>query len=162
MELTLQNLILILLIVLTGMSAGLCFNWGNTITPGLGELNDFQFLNSFQQLNRTIQNPLFFMVFFGPFILGIANIFILKNNNITLLWPFFIASGIYFIGLVLVTIFGNVPLNEILDKSDLTTMSDIELRSLRDQFESKWNRLHLIRTISALISFIILILNINK
>ena len=74
------------------------------------------------------------------------------------MWLLILAMATYFLGVVLVTIFGNVPLNEMLDKVDLNTASSEELGQLRESFEIKWNRLHLIRTISSIISFLILLM----
>ena len=65
--------------ILTGLSAGLCFTWGNAVTPGIGKLDDLGFLMAFQQMNRVILNPIFFIVFIGPFFLGIINSFFLRT-----------------------------------------------------------------------------------
>ncbi|MBD3661527.1 MAG: DUF1772 domain-containing protein, partial [Arenibacter algicola] len=70
MEITIENIGITALILLTGLSAGLCFTWSNAITPGIGRLNDPGYLMSFQQMNRAIINPLFLLVFFGPSIVG--------------------------------------------------------------------------------------------
>ena len=158
MEFSLQHIVFLLLVMCTGLSAGLCFTWSNSITPGIGKLNDFGFLMSFQQMNRVILNPTFYIVFIGPFFLGIINLFILKNISSGLWWLLIVSVLIYFLGVILVTVFGNVPLNEILDKNNLKTLNKIELRQLRDAFENKWNRLHLIRTVTSLVSFITLII----
>lgn len=158
MEFSLQHIVFLLLVMFTGLSAGLCFTWSNSITPGIGRLNDFGFLMSFQQMNRVILNPTFFIVFTGPFFLGIINLFILKNISSGLWCLLLVSVLIYFLGVILVTVFGNVPLNEILDKNNLETLNKIELRQLRDTFENKWNRLHLIRTVTSLVSFITLII----
>ena len=74
MEITIQNIVFIVLILLTGLSAGLCFTWTNTVTTGLAQLDDFGYLSAFQQMNRTILNPTFFVVFFGPVLLNIINL----------------------------------------------------------------------------------------
>lgn len=158
MDLTFENIGITALIVLTGLSAGLCFNWYNTITPGIGRLDAQDYLMSFQQMNRTILNPLFFIVFFGPSVLGLISLYWFKDSPGTLMWLLVLATAIYFFGVVLVTIFGNVPLNEMLDKVDLNTASPEKLGQLRESFELKWNRLHLIRTISSIISFLLLLL----
>ncbi len=162
MVLTLDNIVFSILILLTGLSAGLCFTWSNSITPGIGKLNDLGYLMSFQQMNRAILNPFFFIVFFGPFILGMYNLYVFINAPKTIIWLLIAALAIYFFGVLLVTIFGNVPLNEILDKTELTSANSIELKNLRSVFETKWNRLHLVRTISSIISFIILIVSITQ
>ena len=160
MDITFENIVISALIVLTGLSAGLCFTWSNAITPGIGRLDNQGYLMSFQQMNRTIINPLFFLVFFGPSLLGAINLYLFKNAPSPLIWSLILGVAIYFFGVVLVTIFGNVPLNEVLDKTDLNSASIEELRQLRERFEVKWNRLHLIRTLSSIISFLLLLIGL--
>ncbi|PKV50543.1 putative membrane protein [Aquimarina sp. MAR_2010_214] len=156
MELSLKLTSLLLTVLLTGLSAGLCFTWSNTVISGIGKLDNFSYLQAFQQMNRTILNPAFFIVFFGPVFLNLINTYVFRNVSTTLIWLLISSTLLYFFGVVLITIFGNVPLNEVLDKSDLNTLNIEELRILRDSFEIKWNRLHLIRTISSSISFLLL------
>ncbi|MEG3658941.1 DUF1772 domain-containing protein [Arenibacter palladensis] len=160
MDITLETILISVLIILTGLSAGLCFTWTNAITPGIGRLDDQGYLMSFQQMNRTIINPLFFVVFFGPSILGFICLYWFKGSPDTLMWLLASATATYFFGVVLVTIFGNVPLNEMLDKVNLNTASKNELGQLRESFELKWNRLHLIRTITSVISFLLLLIGL--
>ena len=158
MEFSIQDIVFFLLVICTGLSAGLCFTWSNTVTPGIGRLDDFGFLSAFQQMNRVILNPTFFIVFLGPFFLGIANLFLFKNLSSTIWWMLLVAVLLYVIGVILVTVFGNVPLNEMIDQHNLDTLSKTELKDLRTAFENKWNRLHLIRTIASILSFITLII----
>jgi len=160
MEFIFENTIFISLILLTGLSAGLCFTWSNAVTTGIGRLDDLGYLSAFQQMNRTILNPVFFIVFFGPLLLNLVNIYLFKNTSSTIMWLLILATTIYFLGVVLITIFGNVPLNEMLDKTDLGSASIEELRSLRETFEVKWNRLHLIRTFTSIISFLLLLISL--
>jgi hypothetical protein len=44
MVFTFENIIMIALVLLTGLSAELCFNWSNTVTPGIGRLDDLGYL----------------------------------------------------------------------------------------------------------------------
>jgi len=160
MDFTIENIGIIVLVVLAGLSAGLCFTWSNSITPGIGRLNDFGYLASFQEMNRAILNPTFFIVFFGPLFLGLINLYVLRNSSNSIIVLLILAIGIYLFGVLIVTIFGNVPLNEILDKTELTTSSIEELKVLREKFEAKWNRLHLIRTVSSSLSFLFLVITL--
>ena len=162
MDFTLENTAIIALVVLTGLSAGLCFTWSNVVTPGIGRLDDLGYLQSFQQMNRTILNPVFFVVFFGPFFLNLISIYLFKSNSSHLLWLLILAGVLYFFGVLVVTVFGNVPLNGMLDKTDLGMASIDELSQLREKFESKWNRLHSIRTFTSIISFLLLIISISQ
>ena len=158
MEFSLQYMVFFLLVICTGLSAGLCFTWGNAVTPGIGRLDDFGFLMAFQQTNRVILNPAFFLVFLGPFFLGIANLFLFKNMASNIWWMLLVAVLIYFLGVILVTVFGNVPLNEMIDKHSLEALSTLELKDLRTAFEAKWNQFHLVRIITSILSFITLVI----
>lgn len=160
MQLSLNITSLLITTFFTGLTAGLCFTWGNAVTPGIGRLDDLGFLHAFQQMNRAILNPIFIVVFMGPTITHIANIFLFKSASPTVFWMILSASILYLVGLVLMTIIGNVPLNEMIDKVDLLSASSEELKTLRDQFEVRWNQFHLVRTITTSLSFALLIVSI--
>lgn len=160
MEINIKLIVLFLGIILTGLSAGLCFIWSNTITLGIGRLSDLGFLQSFQAMNRTILNGSFFTVFFGPAFLLFINAFLHRNANPFLFKSFVTAAIIYFVGVGIITVFKNVPLNEILDKTKLEDLSSLELATLRGKFEQAWNRWHAIRTFSSLSAFALLIVGI--
>ncbi|MDC6388978.1 DUF1772 domain-containing protein [Maribacter sp. PR1] len=159
MEFKLKFIVLVLGILFTGLTAGLCFTWSNAVTPGIGRLDNLTFLKSFQSMNRAIINWKFMIVFFGPVLLLFLNTYLFKENN-TSFWLFLIAALLFFAGIGLVTILGNVPLNEVLDKSHLEELSKIELQELRNKFEQPWNRWHTIRTISSISAFVLLIMGI--
>ena len=108
-------------------------------------------------MNRVIINGKLMIVFFGPVILLFLNTYLFKDSS-TSFWLFLTAAMLYFAGLGLVTIFGNVPLNEVLDKSNLEVLSKIELQELRNKFEQPWNRWHTLRTLSSFGAFVFLIL----
>ena len=73
---------------------------------------------------------------------------------------FISAFIIYWIGAFIVTIIGNIPLNELLDKTRLESISLEELKTLRTIIEVKWNNFNLIRSISSVVSFTLLIVSI--
>lgn len=159
MEISFGHFTLFITILLFGLVAGLCFTWGNAVTPGIGQLGDMHYLQAFQKMNRSIKNPLFFLVFMGSFPLGLAAIFTNRGISSSSFWLIVIAVGIYGIGVVWITLLGNVPLNELLDKTDLMENSPEELKTLRERFEQPWNRFHTIRIFSASISFAMLVLS---
>lgn len=157
MEINFKIVLLMLSILFTGLTAGLCFTWSNAVTPGIGRLDNLTFLKSFQAMNRAIINGKFMIVFFGPVLLLFLNTYLFKGNNISF-WLFFIAAILFFFGIGLVTIFGNVPLNEVLNKSNLEVLSKVELQELRNKFEQPWNRWHTIRTLTSFSTFVLLII----
>ena len=157
MEFNTQILVLLSGIIFTGLTAGLCFTWSNAVTPGIGRLDNLTFLKSFQSMNRVIINGKFLIVFFGPVILLFLSTYLFKSNTTTF-WLFLVAAMLFFVGVGLVTVFGNVPLNEVLDKSHLETLSKTELQELRNKFEQPWNRWHTIRTLASFSAFVLLLI----
>lgn len=160
MELSIKPILLIVTILTTGLTAGLCFAWGNAVTPGIGKLGTLAYLQAFQEMNRSILNPVFFIVFLGPVVLNIVNLILFRSAAKPVLFLLIGGTVVYFIGLFLVTVLGNVPLNEILDKTDLLSASSEELTQLRERFENPWNSFHRIRIWSSLLSFVLLAISL--
>jgi uncharacterized membrane protein len=123
-------------------------------------LDDLEFLQSFQAMNRAIINPSFLIVFFGPVILLFINAFLHRNANPTTFWSFTTAAILFFFGIGLITVFKNVPLNELLDKTTLENLSEVGLKELRTRFEDPWNRWHIQRTIASFTSFALLLVGL--
>jgi uncharacterized membrane protein len=158
MEINAKLFVLILGILFTGLTAGLCFTWSNAVTPGIGKLNNLTYLQSFQAMNRAIINRSFLLVFFSPAILLFINAFLHKNGSPAAFWLFLAAALLYFIGIGLITLFGNVPLNNILENEVLENLSAPELADLRERFEDPWNRWHWQRTWASSAAFILLLI----
>jgi len=110
MEINFKIIVLMLGILFTGLTAGLCFTWSNAITPGIGRLDDLGFLQSFQAMNRAIINRSFLITFFGPVILLFINAYLHRNAHPTTFWSFMLAAILFLIGIGLITVFKNVPL----------------------------------------------------
>lgn len=151
------NLIQSSSIFLTGLLAGVFFTWTNAIAPGIGALNDLAYLSSFQAMNRSILNPLFYIVFMGPFFLMGLSFYLIEEKQAKN--KMLLAFVIYFFGVFVVTLLGNIPLNEMLDVVNLAITNEIELSRLRASFEKPWNQLHLVRTVASTLSFSILLLS---
>ncbi|GAB3017503.1 DUF1772 domain-containing protein [Cyclobacterium sediminis] len=160
MEFNVETVLLCKAILLTGLTAGLCFTWTNAVTPGIGQMDDLGFLYAFQQMNRVIINPAFILVFFGPFVLNIALIYLKYQNPDRSFWVLVVATMLFILGVAFVTVFKNVPLNEMLERTDLTASTSEELKALRQKFETPWKQWHLVRTISAIASFAMLLVGL--
>jgi len=160
MEIKIRLIVLMLSILFTGLSAGLCFTWSNAIAPGIGRLDDLGFLQAFQAMNRSILNASFLIVFLGPVLLLFVNAILHRNANTATSKSFLIAAILYVVGIGIITVFKNVPLNEMLDKTVLENLSAIELKELRTKFEQPWNRWHIQRTIASFTSFALLLVGL--
>lgn len=137
----------------TGVMSGIFFTWTNAVTTGIGRLTDMQYLSALQSMNRTILNPWFYLFFFSAFITPILAVIFNLKSTANILMILILAALIYFGGVFLVTVFGNIPLNQRLESHELNVLSDLELSNLRNAIEQKWNMFNAIRTASALITF---------
>ncbi len=59
------GMVLGLAMIATGLSAGLLYSYACSVLPGLGQTSDRTFIDAMQQINKAIQNPVFFASFFG-------------------------------------------------------------------------------------------------
>lgn len=140
--------------------AGLFFAYSCSVIPGLARLSDKEYLSAMQFINRAIQNPIFFTVFFGTLLLLPFSAYLHYEQQLPT--RFLLLSGatfIYISGVFGVTIFGNVPLNETLKNFNLQTTSQEAMHAQRIAFEGRWNNLNMIRTIASLITIILVIIS---
>ena len=155
MDFSIKSIALYGSVIFTGLSAGLFFAWSVSVIPGTKKVLDLTYLETMQSINRAILNPLFFLIFFGSIVLlSVASIYEFHSNR----WAFILmlaSSMIYLIGTIGVTALGNVPLNNELDALVLAELSPKEITAFRKHYEHNWNRLHLIRTAFAVLSFLL-------
>lgn len=157
---SLQSTILAAAILLTGIVTGIFFAWSNGVMPGIGKLDNLEFLQAFKSMNQVILNGAFLAVFGGAMIA----VFLVPVSHLALVpkvlfWLYVSIFVLYAVGVLGVTVNGNIPLNELLDTAHLDAMSTHEIEILRERVESKWNSYHLIRTVCSAITFVSLILS---
>lgn len=152
---TISSIFLLAATICLGLMAGLFYAYSCSVMPGLSRLQDQQYISAMQSINRAIQNPVFFMSFFGVLILLPITTYLKYSQPIsTVFWYILAATIIYLAGAFLVTIFGNIPLNNTLDRFDLMKASEESIKAQREIFETKWNTLNNIRTLASFLSFI--------
>lgn len=152
---------LLLATLSTGFMAGIFFTWTNAVTPGIGKLTNIEYLKALQAMNQVILNPLFYIAFMAPIIMLVSTlIFNYSIVSPTVFKLLLAAAIIYLSGTFLVTIMGNIPLNDLLDQSKLEVLNPDALEHLRIQIEQPWNRFNLIRTLSSFSSFLLLLIAI--
>ena len=152
-----NKIILILTITSVALMAGLFYSFSISVMPALSRTENKTFVEVMQQINRVIINPYFGIAFFGSIIFTIVNVYFQFREGVDVKFYLTIASALIFlIGTIGVTFFGNVPLNNALDVVNIANETDVE--KARISFERIWNLLNNIRSISALISLILLII----
>ena len=142
--------------LVTALITGLFYSYSCSVNPWLKKLSDIEYLRAMQSINRAILNPVFFMSFIGTLLLLPASAWMIYRNEggSPSFYVMVTAALIYGIGVFGITIFGNIPLNDALDKFDTRTAQNSEIEFQRNKFETSWNRFHFIRTIACILSLL--------
>lgn len=159
------QLTLILATFCCSLVAGFLFAFAVVAMPGIGSLNDGEFIRAFQVMDRVIQNnqPIFMLVWVGSVIsLLIALVVgIGQLDGVNRLLIIF-AAFMYLLCVQLPTVTINVPLNNKLQTLDVGAMDETARNTARKNFESRWNRWNSIRTVFASLVSILLIMLLFK
>lgn len=152
------HLVFVIATLSTGLIAGLFYSYSCSVNPGLGRLADAEYLKAMQSINRAILNPVFFMTFMGTVVLLPLSAWLSYHQEPTIrFWYFLAAAIVYIVGVFGVTIGGNVPLNNMLDKFNIEGAPD-QIALQRSLFEQKWNMFHTVRTVANIVSALLAIL----
>jgi len=152
-------MILLITTVIMGLTAGIFYCWSVSVTPGLALLSDKEYITTFQQLNKAIQNPLFFICIMGTMFLLPLSTWVYYQKPLPLsFWLLLAASIIYFVGVMGVTMGANVPMNNEMDVFNTATATIAEISAKRIGFEAKWNFLNNIRTICCILCLTLTVL----
>lgn len=136
--------------------AGLIFAYACSVNPGLGRLPDAGYLTAMQSINRAILNPVFLSVFMGAVILLPIGTYRVYTSPASLSFYLLLAASIlYIVGVFGVTMAGNVPLNDKLDAFNLSAATPEALARMRADFEGPWNAWNMVRTIAAILAFLL-------
>ena len=141
--------------------SGLVFVFAVVVMPGIGSLNDREFIRAFQVIDGVIQNnqPAFVFVWIGSAValvtsavLGIGQL-----DGVGRLLIIFAALA-YLLGVQLPTFTINVPLNNKLQTLDVDAMNETTQKAARKDFEPRWNLWNSIRTAFASLASALLII----
>ena len=138
--------------VTVGMTTGVMYCYQTAVMPGIGRLTDGEFITAFQAMDREIVDP----VFIGPVFLGggallVAATIAHRDEPRRFRW-LATASALYLVGVVAVTMVGNVPKNDKLAEFQVASSTIRQAAAARQEFEGSWNRLHIVRTLASIAS----------
>jgi uncharacterized membrane protein len=141
-------------IVATGLMSGLWYGWSVSVIPGTRRVPDSNYVDTMQHINRAIINPGFIIPFMGiPVVIGLAAFMQFRVGDARRGWLLTWAAGTYVVGVLGVTVGGNVPLNDALDAFDLARSNGETISTRRQTYETQWNRWHYLRTAANVAAF---------
>ncbi|MDM8175770.1 DUF1772 domain-containing protein [Olivibacter sp. 47] len=152
-----NQLLTLCALLATAIMSGLFFTWSNAIMPGLRRLPAFESLLALQSFNRVILNPWFIIVFLAPLLLLPLKVFFAYRQESQLkIYLLVFATLIYVLGVFIITMSVNVPINEGLNKFHLQQANQQELMNRKEIFQTTWVRFNFVRAVSASLSFLLL------
>jgi len=160
------HIALIISAFLCSLVAGFLFAYAVVVMPGIKNLTDREFIRTFQVTDRVIQNnnPLFIFVWLGSAIaIIVASVYGVGDLQGFDLFLLAVASLAYILGVQVLTIAINLPLNNALQKIDVDVLNDTDIKKARNDFESRWNSTNVIRTaIACGVSILLIVLLIRQ
>jgi uncharacterized membrane protein len=156
---------LILSAFLCSIVAGFLFAFAVVVMPGIRNLNDREFICTFQAIDHVIQNnqPVFMLVWGGSvlfLIIALVLSFVQPDGAGNLL--LILAAIVYLIGVQLPTVIINIPLNNRLQTFNVEALNESEQKSVRADFEPRWNRWNSIRTVLSCLASALLIVQLFR
>ncbi|MEO9322622.1 anthrone oxygenase family protein [Nocardioides sp. C4-1] len=143
----LENLrtpLLLLAVLANGLQAGTYYTWASGVLPGLARTDDRTFVHALQQTNAAIVNPVFLATFVGaPLLAGLG---VLAVDGSARAWA--VAGLVLAVATVVVTVAGNVPLNDALAAAGPVD-GITDLAGVREAFEGPWVRWNVVRTLTS-------------
>ncbi|MCQ0002775.1 DUF1772 domain-containing protein [Streptomyces sudanensis] len=140
-----------LALVCTGLYAGYMFAFRSGVMPALGEVDDASFTLVMRTVNRKVPGPLFLLLLLGSLVFPAASSFVgpeARDGSETALMG---AAAVCALVGHLITVAGNVPLNDALESS----RGEGDEQAARKAFEARWNALHGVRTLFAVAAFVL-------
>jgi uncharacterized membrane protein len=140
----------------SGLVAGIWFTFSNFVMPALAGLPAAQGLAAMQSINVRVLNPVFFGAFFGTGGASVLVVWLALSH-----WgspgapPAVAGAALYLVGSIGVTMVGNVPLNQALERLD-PHAPDAEGR-WRDYVArwTRWNHVRAVGTAAAAFAFLL-------
>ena len=152
---------LVLTTLLCSLVAGFLVAFAVVVMPGIQGLNDHGFLQAFKKMDRIIQDshPIFVVLWLGSVLTLLLSVFLAYGKLEGLNWMLLLfAGGLFILGVQLPTATINIPLNNQLQKQELSTLPPAQVRKAREHFEDRWIQWNIIRTIFAILTSVLLLM----
>lgn len=142
-------MVLLLATLPTGLITGLFYGFSVAINPALARLPNTAYLAAMQAINEVIQNPFFGLPFFGAPLLLVWATWLHRRSPPVVARPLRLATLLYLVGNVGVTLGANVPLNNELAAFPVVSAPAAQTAAERTHFAPAWNRWHTVRTVAS-------------
>lgn len=134
----------------SALVGGIFFAFSSFVMKALASLRSPEGIAAMQSINVTVINPSFLGVFLGTALLSLALAVLVLQSYSHPSAIFFLGGAIcYFAGTFLVTMFGNVPLNDQLAAVSATDPAAVKLW---EQYLGRWTMWNHVRTAASTVA----------
>lgn len=138
----------------SGLMAGLFFAFSNFVMRALGRLPPEEGVAAMQAINKTVQNALFFLVFFGTAALSLLLAVLALVDRQGAGSGLLLAGALsYLFGNLAVTVGRNVPLNQALARRDPAAAETAAYWRSYQRAWTAWNHLRSVSGAAAMLLF---------
>ncbi|NBE82410.1 anthrone oxygenase family protein [Micromonospora rubida] len=142
-------------LAVTGLIAGVYYAFSVSVMPGLNATDTGTAIRAMTSINQKIQNPLFFVTFFGPILAAtITGVLLLILGHRPAALLFFLAGAVYLVGAFIPTVALNVPMNETLDAAGVPT-DPAEATRIWADYASRWTWWNTVRAGASVVSLLL-------
>jgi uncharacterized membrane protein len=140
----------------TALVAGIFFAFSTFVMGALARLEPRGGISAMQAINVVVINPWFMLAFFGAGALSVATVLVsLLGEPAIARAPVVTGALLYLIGCLLVTLAGNVPLNDRLARTDPDGEDAASVWRLYLVRWTRWNHLRTAASLAAAVAFMI-------
>ena len=137
----------------SALIAGVFFAFSSFIMKALGKLPSQEGIAAMQSINVVVLNRSFLGTFMGTAAISllIVALSLLQWNDMSAPW-FLSGAILYFVGTFLVTVMGNVPLN---DRLAAVSATDASAASVWTHYLDRWTFFNTLRTVAAIAAVLV-------
>lgn len=132
-----------------GIMAGLLFAFSSFVMRALDSLATPAAVQAMQQINKKIINPLFVLVFAGTAAVSVYLMIAGVDDSTPADRAARLGAVLYLLGVIIVTMTQNIPLNNRLDRVDLDGDGPDDSETVWPWYLARWNRWNHLRTVAA-------------
>ena len=130
----------------SGLMAGILFAFSSFVMQSLETLAARPRVSAMQQINTRIVNPLFVLIFAGTALISAYLMIVGVDDSTAADRAARLGSVLYLLGVIIVTITRNIPLNNLLARVDADAD---EAESMWDWYRERWMRWNHLRTVAS-------------
>ena len=144
----------------SALVGGIFFAFSSFIMKALAGVPSAQGVGAMQSINVVVINPSFMGAFFGTAVLSLIAIWLALAGWDHPAAPFFLGGALfYLVGTILITIFGNVPLN---DQLAAVAATDPGTGAVWERYLDRWTMWNHVRTAAAMVAALLYTLGLMQ